>query len=293
MRNRSISGLPSFYVSAAPSRLDNREGKPGPLEVFDITYLHFHSLLELGVCFAGRGCCIVEGKEYPFSAGDVQIIFPFQHHLSRSEGGAYSQWLWLSIDPMHLLSQWGAPDLPRLEKLLYTKMGLCGIIDRERYPLIADLTARVTLPGEENRRLTCLCALIEELAGELEGMPPLALRPSRHFLRLEPALKAVQRSLELCEAPAISSLSSACALSPAPFRRAFHQVMGQSPRQYVRTCQMKKAQQLLLLTDEPITQIAQSVGYADVSGFNRHFLLAFGIPPRRYRACFSGMSVPD
>lgn len=47
---------------------------------------------------------------------------------------------------------------------------------------------------------------------------------------------------------------------------------------------MKKAQRLLLLTDTSIAQIAQDVGYQDVSGFNRQFLRAFGLPPREYRA---------
>ena len=123
MRNRSIFSLPSYYVPAQSTWESEREPQPGPLEVFDITYLHFHSLLELGVCAQGRGCCIVEDREYPFVQGDVQIIFPFQRHLSRSEGGEYSQWLWCSLEPLSLLGQWGAPDLARMERLLYTGMG--------------------------------------------------------------------------------------------------------------------------------------------------------------------------
>ena len=124
MRNRSFLTLPSFYVHAEPSRLDERSAEAGPLEIFDITYLHFHSVLELGVCASGRGACVVEGENMPFAEGDVQIIFPFQRHLSRSEGGEYSRWIWTSFNPLQLLSSWGAPELPRLEKLLYTRMSL-------------------------------------------------------------------------------------------------------------------------------------------------------------------------
>lgn len=283
MRNRSISSLPAFFAPAPQSWLSTPAKEPSPLEVFDITYLHFHDSLELGVCVSGRGCCVVEGKEYPFSAGDVQVIFPFQSHLSRSEGGEYSRWYWLNINPIRLLSAWGAPDLPRLERFLETGMGLCGILDRDRYGLAAELVARVTLPGEESRRLACLCALIEELAGESRGLPPLRLQPGRLFMRLAPAVDAVRQALERGESPAVSRLAAVCGLSVAPFRRAFHQAMGKSPQQYILSCQMKKAQQLLLLTDMPITQIALSVGYQDVSGFNRQFLRAFGLPPRAYR----------
>lgn len=283
MRNRSIFSLPAFFAPAPQSWLSTPAQAPSPLEVFDITYLHFHDSLELGVCVSGRGCCVVEGKEYPFSAGDVQVIFPFQSHLSRSEGGEYSRWYWLNIDPLRLLSAWGAPGLPRLKRLLETGMGLCGILDRARHGLAAELVARVTLPGEEARRLACLCALIEELAGESRGLPPLKLQPERPFTRLVPALDAVRQALERGESPAVSSLAAACGLSAAPFRRAFRQAMGQSPQQYILSCQMKKAQQLLLLTDTPITQIALAVGYQDVSGFNRQFLRAFSISPQAYR----------
>lgn len=282
MRNRSY--LPSFFDAAPESRLTNLTGEAHPLEVLDVTYLHFHSLLELGVCVSGRGTCVVEETEYPFEAGDVQIIFPFQRHLSRSEGNEKSLWYWLSINPLQLLAGWNAPDLPRLERLLYTGMGLCGIIDRNRYPLIAQLIRRITLPGETQVRLSCLHALIELLSDESRTLPHLELRPERAFVRLEPALRCVQDTLREGHAPEVEDLCRACRMSPAAVRRQFHQVLGQSPCEYIQTCQMRRAQQLLLLTDEPITQIALSVGYQDVSGFNRQFLRHCGMPPRAWRA---------
>jgi len=284
MPDRSISALPSFYGATSPDALDDLSYQPGPLEILDITYLHFHSLLELGVCTSGQGCCIVEGREFPFSAGDVQIIFPFQSHLSRSEGGEYSRWIWRSINPMQLLSQWGAPDLPRLERMLYTGMGLYGIIDRNRYPLIASLIERITMPGKQVLRLSCLCTLVEELAAQSKGLPALELRPEIAFTRLEPALNLAQDELESGRIPVVTALANACAMSLATFRRAFHQVMGQSPQQYIQNCQMKKAQRMLLLSDASVTEIAFSVGYQDVSGFNRLFLRYFGVSPRQYRA---------
>ena len=114
MRNRLNSPLPSFFAPAPEALLSAPRPGPHPLEVYDITYLHFHDNLELGVCVSGQGACQVEGVLYPFAAGDVQIIFPFQSHLSRSEGAQQSRWFWLNIDPMRLLAAWGAPGLARL-----------------------------------------------------------------------------------------------------------------------------------------------------------------------------------
>ena len=285
MQNRSFSRLPSFFAPAETSNLDEAVAAPIALEILEFTFLHFHSVLELGVCARGRGVCVVEGVEYPFEAGDAQIVFPFQTHLSRSVGEP-SMWYWLSLNPLKLLGQWGAPELSRLEQLLYARMGLCGIIDRGKYPLIAGLIQRIALPGERERRLSCLQTLIEELAAASEGLPPLKLRPERDFLRLEPAIRYAQEALEQGKLPAVTQMADACAMSVATFRRAFHQGLGQSPQAYVQACQMRMAQRLLLNTDESITQIALAVGYQDVSGFNRQFLRTFGVPPRRYRTAY-------
>ncbi len=282
MRNRSH--LPTFFdADVRPSQLDNLTGQPSPLEVWNITYLHFHALLELGVCMEGEGTCIVQGVSQPFCAGDVQIIFPFQRHLSRSEGGRHSLWHWISINPLQLMSRWPAPDLARLERLLNTRMGLCGIIDRQAHPLAAELIRRVTLPGPRDVRLSSLHALIEVLAQESEGLPPLDLRPEQSFERLQPALMRVKCALDDGYSPALDELCAESCMSPASLRRSFHQLLGLSPQQYIQTCQMRRAQQLLLTTDESITQIALAVGYQDASGFNRLFLRTFGMPPRAYR----------
>jgi len=284
MRNRSISDLPSIYAPYIPSAFTADPRPPHPLGIFDITFLHFHSCLERGVCVSGRGSCIVDGREYPFSAGDVQVVFPFQNHLNRSEGSESSRWHWINVDPIRQLGKWGVPGLPHLQKLLETQMSLCGIIDRQRYPFIAELIKRVTLPGEKNRRFACLYALIEELAEASRGLPLLSLRPGRQFTRLEPAIKLVHAALEKGESPTVAAMADACALSPAPFRRAFHLALGQSPQQYIISSQMRKAEHLLLYSDLSVTQIALAVGYQDVSGFNRKFLQTFGTSPRAYRA---------
>ncbi len=180
MQNRSLSKLPSHFAPAETSNLDETDNAPNALEILEFTFLHFHSVLELGVCAQGRGVCVVEGVEYPFEAGDAQIVFPFQTHLSRSVGRP-ALWYWLSLNPLKLLGQWGAPNLTRLERLLYTQMGLCGIIDRGKYPLIAELIRRIALPGARERRLSCLQTLIEELASAVRGTSRAEAAPGARF----------------------------------------------------------------------------------------------------------------
>lgn len=280
MPNRSLSKLPAFFEPAVSDDLSQRIARAYPLDVYEITYLHCHTQLELGVCVSGNGVCVVEGVEYPFTAGDVQIIFPFQNHLSRSEGDETSLWYWLNLDPMHLISRW----FPRLERLLHTAMSLCGIIDRNAHPLAAHLIKRVVLSDVQPLRMQCLCTLIEVLAEDSRGMETLMLRPDQPFERLEPALCLAEDRLKNGELPLAADMAAACRLSDASLRRAFQQVLGQSPQRYIQASQMRLAQHLLLFSDQSITQIAQAVGYQDASGFNRLFRRWFGMSPREYRA---------
>ena len=281
MRNRSCTDLPSYYAPSPGAWLKN--DRPYPLEVYDITSLHFHDTLELGVCSEGQGVCRVEDREYPFCEGDVQVIFPFQNHLSRSEGGRQSKWYWVNLDPLDVLGTWGAPELGLLEQMLREKMGLCGILDRKKYPFLCELVRHVVLPGEETRRLVSLYALIVELAKVSSDLPKLSLSPARHFSRLLPAIEQMQSRLEEDLSTGVPAMAEACGLSCAQFRRDFLAAMGCPPQQYTLNCRMQKAQRLLLLTDRKITDIALAVGYQDASGFNRCFREHFGVSPRQLR----------
>lgn len=283
MRNRSISDLPSIYVSAPISELDETYRPPVPMEILNIQFLHYHCTLEIGICVSGKGEFRVGGESRRFTAGDAAIVFPFQNHFARSDERGKCSWYWVSVDPIRQLGECGAPELARLRELLDTRMGLCGIIKRAEYPLIVELIARIAAPCEKRRRLACLYALIEELAAVSVNLEPLELKPSRQFSKLAPAIEAVKKSLDRGETPTVAALAKACGITPAPFRRAFSMTLGQSPQEYILLCRMRKAQQLLLLTDMSVTRVSQEVGYQDVSGFNRQFLKTFGVPPGEYK----------
>ena len=85
MRNRSIETLPVVLADfgTVPMERIEKGWNPVRLMVYDVSYLHFHKNIELGYCVSGEGISYVDGKEYPFYAGDVQIIFPYQYICPR------------------------------------------------------------------------------------------------------------------------------------------------------------------------------------------------------------------
>jgi len=69
----------------------------------------------------------------------------------------------------------------------------------------------------------------------------------------------------------IADLSSACRLSCSHFSQAFRQTVGCPPHQWLLTQRVERSKQLLLNTDQPLSEIALVTGFADQSHFTRVF----------------------
>lgn len=263
--------------------------EPTALDVFDVTYLHFHANLELGLCVAGEGVCHVDGREQPFGAGDVQIIFPFQAHLSKSVG-AKSQWYWLNLDPAAALFACGYTQVEAADLWLRQEMGLCGILRPGDQPRLAELVTRLIRlqrglerPAHPRERFgTALMDLILTLCDVSRELPKLALTTDPLLLRLTPALERIRADLERGVATEVQDLPPLCAMSPAAFRRLFRRAAGLSPKEYVTACRMRLARRLLR-SGEKVASAGAMAGFDDTAAFNRAFKAFHGLSPRAYR----------
>lgn len=81
----------------------------------------------------------------------------------------------------------------------------------------------------------------------------------------------------------VHDLTVASGLSPAQFRRLFHQWVGVSPQLYLTDRRLDAARELLVTTELPVTQVAERVGLESVSYFTRLFTRTVGVSPGRYR----------
>lgn len=104
-------------------------------------------------------------------------------------------------------------------------------------------------------------------------------------------LKAVhnmQQDCSLTHSPA--ALAKACGMSEASFYRSFKQHTNCTPVKFLAQVRMQNACQLLDLTEKPIAEIGQSVGYEDPYYFSRVFSTIMGMSPKRYRNSDIGSS---
>jgi AraC-like DNA-binding protein len=96
------------------------------------------------------------------------------------------------------------------------------------------------------------------------------------------------RSMAENPAPGISDFAHEAGISPAQFRRAFHQRIGMTPREYLKAKRLEAARHFLEHTDLSLRAIAARVGLRDMTHFSRTFKSTFDLTPSQYRASLAG-----
>ncbi|RKN45805.1 AraC family transcriptional regulator [Streptomyces hoynatensis] len=189
---------------------------------------------------------------------------------------------------------------------------LCGFyaLDQQRrHPFLTGLPQVILLRGRLGRHPE-LRAAVDLLAGELteprlggdallgalfDAMLLYSLRAWYEESRCvgggwgsvlaDPAVGAALRAMH--ERPGrpwtVRELGEVAGLSRAAFARRFGSMVGQSPMAYLTWWRMSLAARLLLDTAEPLSVVAERVGYASEFAFAGAFRREFGIPPGRYR----------
>ena len=81
----------------------------------------------------------------------------------------------------------------------------------------------------------------------------------------------------------LTDLARAAGLSRSYFSRAFHASTGMAPRRWLLALRVRRAQQMLLETDAPISYLALTCGFADQSHFTHAFRAVTGETPGAWR----------
>lgn len=81
----------------------------------------------------------------------------------------------------------------------------------------------------------------------------------------------------------LKSLANSCYLSVGSFIRLFKEKVGQTPKQYRKTIQIKKAKELLIYTNLSLNDIMTQIGWYDASHFTHAFKQTVGYAPKEYR----------
>ena len=82
----------------------------------------------------------------------------------------------------------------------------------------------------------------------------------------------------------LDEMSRVANVTASHFCRLFKAEIGGSPAKYFKQLRMQRAREMLETTPLSVKEIMSGVGILDESHFVRDFKLAYGLPPRKYRA---------
>lgn len=185
----------------------------------------------------------------------------------------------------------GFPLLPYHQEIVVRPLAaLCSIAER----LTKAADDRVTKEADNDNELTALrkqAALLELLA--------LLMENQRRFHRPADAAIAVEKTVayvreHYTEPLTVEQLAAMAGVGRWQFSGQFRRLTGERPLDYINTLRMNRAKELLLLTDDPLREIAHSVGFRDECYFIRRFSRTFGCSPKSYaRSRKSAASLPQ
>ena len=81
----------------------------------------------------------------------------------------------------------------------------------------------------------------------------------------------------------IEEIAAVCGLNRTYFGKIFKEEVGKSPQEFLMNYRMIKATELLKLTNMPVSDVGNAVGYPNPLHFSRAFKTVYGISPRAWR----------
>ena len=99
--------------------------------------------------------------------------------------------------------------------------------------------------------------------------------------RLTQVLELIENNFD--KALNIKEMAKLCGYSDSHFMRWFKQMTGSSFTAYLNERRLVAAAEKLIQTNDTILTIAESVGFENLSNFNRQFKKRYGVSPRVYR----------
>ena len=259
------------------------------IESFQIAYgqslnhpLHRHSeTTELLLFLEGTVQCQMDGRIYTAPAGTALVIPPGTWHELRTAAREPQSGYRLSFKADTLLGTALAAECPRISHIgdLHGIKALFVRLEQEKekkhpsgplaYHIIGLILALVNLGPETS--------LPSAVSNEAK-----AIQEIKYYME-----ENHWRSLTLEE------LAERFNMNKYQLARSFKQQMGIPPLQYLISCRLDAAKQLLAATDHPAAKVAHAIGYKSVTQFQAAFKKAVGVTPRQYRLVQQTADLPS
>lgn len=286
----------AFHIFAAHWRKINREWEYP---------VHTHPMFEINIALQGSQQMTVGGQTYIQHSGDILFIRPGVLHSSLgTDTGEEMTYYCLHFDIDDLVL--------RRSLLTMDTVSLSGDTPEQqaiRSALDAMISSTILSEASDSRRsrlamLHASLQLFTALSGWVLAALPSASRSTvpgvtENTVALANAIEGLLQESVFTAAAAgsragsIEEIAAKLGYSPNHCNRAFRQIYGLPPRQYLSDLIIRHAKLMLLDNSLSVENIAHRLGYRDVSHFSKQFKRWTGLPPMGYRQLTEEPGKPD
>lgn len=251
----------------------------------DVQYLHFHNLMEIGICHEGRGVLTLDKRECAYTGGMISVIPANCPHHTFSDGENF--WEYLFLDPAQLVREL----YPNSKQLQEEKLAL--------------LNRRAVLLGKDEG--AALAGAAREIIREMQRHEPYYRDVTRDLVKIfllrllrlneEPGTNELPEGAARPQIlPALSyieehyrsdiraeELAKQCGLSEPHFRRVFREYVNMPPIDYLNSVRIREACRMMDQRDCPMDLVAAECGFSSVSAFTRNFKKFLGTTPYQWK----------
>lgn len=252
-------------------------------------HLHFHNLMEIGICRQGNGDLYLDEDIYQYHDGDISFIPENFPHVTVSYGDVVNFWEYIFIDLRSIIEEMFPNNAAFQNEAVSTLSKRAVLTNIHQNPVAADYINGIIRETQEGkpyaqRTITLLVqGLVIELLRREEELPEESgdLVKGTNMSQIASALDYMNKHYS--EQIKAGELSSLCNMSETHFRRLFESYINMPPMEYLNLIRVQKACELMKKTNEPMELIAQKCGFTTPSTFNRNFRKFLNTSPYQWK----------
>lgn len=292
-KDRSLDMIKQFVLAPVPGTSDVVRGhvfgsEPDPSRK-SAFWEDMHRTFEVEIILSGRARHMIGEVAFSSEPGDVVLIPAWEPHgIVNDVSGRRAHTLVIQFLPEFLGSRtiggllWltffamPAAERPKVSPMFRHRV--LGVAENIRYEI-----EEMPFGWEDGVRAELLKVFLI-LARSSPFDPDQALDVRHRQSKLERVMPAVTLVYsEPSTRHTLEEAADACRLGARHFSSQFKQVMGVTFAEFSLRVRLKRAAELLSLTDLPVETIAEQTGFTDHSHLSRSFACTFGSTPTNYR----------